>query len=300
MSDASARDGHRPVNALPPAGSGAGSASAPTGASAQTPATGDAIVRIEQLERRFGRQQVLRGVTLAFPRGSTTVVLGPSGCGKSVMLKHLVGLLKPDRGRVYFEDQRVDTLLEHQLGPIRRRFGFLFQQGALFDSMSVRDNVRFPLKEANVPEDEWSLQRVRQVLRMVGLEEAIDKMPAELSGGQQKRVALARAIVLEPQVILYDEPTTGLDPIRSDVINELILKLARQLDVTSIVVTHDLASAFKVADRMVMLHEGEVILEGTPEEFRRSANPVVQRFLRGEASDEELAAIRSAGPQRRR
>ncbi len=293
MSDASARDGHRPVNALPPAGSGAGSASA------QTPATGDAIVRIEQLERRFGRQQVLRGVTLAFPRGSTTVVLGPSGCGKSVMLKHLVGLLKPDRGRVYFEDQRVDTLFEHQLGPIRRRFGFLFQQGALFDSMSVRDNVRFPLKEANVPEDEWSLQRVRQVLRMVGLEEAIDKMPAELSGGQQKRVALARAIVLEPQVILYDEPTTGLDPIRSDVINELILKLARQLDVTSIVVTHDLASAFKVADRMVMLHEGEVILEGTPEEFRRSVNPVVQRFLRGEASDEELAAIRAAGPPRR-
>lgn len=260
----------------------------------------DAIVRVQDLEKRFERQLVLRGLTLDFPRGKTTVVLGPSGCGKSVLLKHLVGLLKPDRGRVYFEDQRVDTLLEHQLGPIRRRFGFLFQQGALFDSMSVRENVRFPLREANVAEDEWSEQRVRQVLRMVGLEEAIDKMPAELSGGQQKRVALARAIVLEPQVILYDEPTTGLDPIRSDVINELILKLACQLDVTSIVVTHDLASAFKVADRMVMLYEGRVVLEGTPDEFRKSDDPIVRRFLRGEASDEELAAIRAATAPRRR
>ena len=257
------------------------------------------MVRIEGLEKRFGFQHVLKGVTLAFPRGKTTVVLGPSGCGKSVMLKHLVGLLKPDRGRIYFEDQRIDTLAEHQLGPIRRRFGFLFQQGALFDSMSVGDNVRFPLREAGVPDDEWSIQRVRHVLNMVGLEQSIDKMPAELSGGQQKRVALARAIVLEPQVILYDEPTTGLDPIRSDVINELILKLARQLEVTSIVVTHDLASAFKVADRMVMLHEGHVILEGLPEEFRKATDPVVRRFLRGEASDEELAAIRAASTPRR-
>lgn len=260
----------------------------------------DAVVRVQDLEKRFGRQQVLHGLSLDFPRGKTTVVLGPSGCGKSVLLKHIIGLLKPDRGQVWFEDQRVDTLLEHQLGPVRRRFGFLFQQGALFDSMPVRENVRFPLKEAGIPADVWSEQRVRQVLRMVGLEEAIDKMPAELSGGQQKRVALARAIVLEPQVILYDEPTTGLDPIRSDVINELILKLARQLEVTSIVVTHDLASAFKVADRMVMLHEGRVLLEGYPEDFRRSEDPIVRRFLRGEASDDELAAIRAAGPPRRR
>lgn len=262
--------------------------------------TVDAVVRVVGLEKRFGFQQVLKGITLDFPRGKTTVVLGPSGCGKSVMLKHLVGLLRPDRGRVYFEADRVDTLPEHQLGPIRRRFGFLFQQGALFDSMSVRDNVGFPLREAGIEDRVWIEERIRQVLSMVGLVEAIDKMPAELSGGQQKRVALARAIVLEPQVILYDEPTTGLDPIRSDVINELILKLARQLEVTSIVVTHDLASAFKVADRMVMLHEGHVVMQGLPEEFRRATNPVVQRFLRGEASDEELAAIRAAGPPRRR
>ncbi|MDZ4755336.1 MAG: ATP-binding cassette domain-containing protein [Phycisphaerae bacterium] len=251
------------------------------------------VVRVENLHKSFGRLRVLQGITLTVPRGKTTVVLGPSGCGKSVLLKHLVVLLRPDKGRVYFEDQRVDTMPEHLLGPVRRRFGFLFQQGALFDSMSVRDNVRFPMKEAGVPQDDWSAERVRHVLRMVGLEEAIEKMPAELSGGQQKRVALARAIVLEPQVILYDEPTTGLDPIRSDIINELILKLSRQLEITSIVVTHDLASAFKIADRMVMLHEGHVLLEGTPEEFRRSDDAVVRRFLRGEASDEDLAAIRA-------
>jgi phospholipid/cholesterol/gamma-HCH transport system ATP-binding protein len=265
-----------------------------------SPPNTEAVVRVDRLEKSFGLQPVLRDVSLAFPRGKTTVVLGPSGCGKSVLLKHLVGLLKPDRGRVYFEEERVDTLAEHQLGPIRRRFGFLFQLGALFDSMSVGDNVSFPLREAGLPNDEWSMSRVRHVLSMVGLEEAIAKMPSELSGGQQKRVALARAIVLEPQVILYDEPTTGLDPIRSDVINELILKLARQLDVTSIVVTHDLASAFKVADRMVMLHEGQVILEGTPDAFRKTSHPIVQRFLRGEASDDELAAIRATGTGRRR
>lgn len=270
---------------------------APSASSGASPA-GDEIVRVEDLRKSFDGQPVLRGVTLGFPRGRTTVVLGPSGCGKSVLLKHLVGLLKPDNGRVWFESQRVDTLLEHQLGPIRRRFGFLFQMGALFDSMSVRDNVGFPLREAGVPIDEWSDQRIRQVLRMVGLEESIDKMPAELSGGQQKRVALARAIVLEPQVILYDEPTTGLDPIRADVINELILKLAGLMEVTSIVVTHDLASAFKVADRMVMLHEGLVRLVGTPEEFRTTTDPVVQRFLRGEASDDELAAIRAVQSRR--
>lgn len=258
----------------------------------------EAIVRVEQLVKGFGRVPVLKGVTLGFERGKTTVVLGPSGCGKSVLLKHLVGLLKPDKGRVWIDETRIDTLPEHQLGAVRRRYGFLFQMGALFDSMSVGENVRFPLAEAGEPNDDRSQARVRRVLRLVGLEEAIEKMPAELSGGQQKRVALARAIVLEPDVILYDEPTTGLDPIRADVINELILKMASQLDVTSIVVTHDLASAFKVADRMVMLHEGEVRLEGEPEAFRHATDPVVQRFLRGEASDDELAEIRAV--ERRR
>ena len=252
----------------------------------------DAPVRIEKLCKNFGRQRVLRGISLAFPRGKTTVVLGPSGCGKSVMLKHVIGLLRPDKGAVYYEGERIDTLSERRLGPVRRQFGFLFQHGALFDSMTVADNIAFPLREqeGRRPYDEES--RVRYVLRLVGLEQMYDRYPAELSGGQQKRIALARAVVLRPKVVLYDEPTTGLDPIRSDVINELILKFKQQLDVTSIVVTHDLASAFKVADHMVMLHEGHVVLEGTPEEFRNSDNPIVGRFLRGEASDDELRAIR--------
>ena len=245
----------------------------------------------------FGRHRVLRGISLAFPRGKTTVVLGPSGCGKSVMLKHLIGLLRPDKGRVFYETERVDMLSERRLGPIRRQFGFLFQHGALFDSMSVADNIAFALREqeGGRPYDEET--RVRYVLRLVGLENVYRRNPSELSGGQQKRVALARAVVLRPKVVLYDEPTTGLDPIRADVINELILKFKQQLDVTSIVVTHDLASAFKVADHMVMLHEGRVVLEGTPEEFRNSADPVVRRFLRGEASEEELRAIRSVGSE---
>ena len=263
-----------------------------------TPAgSDDAIVRVAKLEKRFGRQRVLRGVSLAFPRGKTTVVLGPSGCGKSVLLKHLIGLLRPDHGGVFFEGQRIDDLPERALGAIRRQFGVLFQQGALFDSMTVAENVAFPLREQSggIPYDEEA--RVRSVLRLVGLEHTYDRYPSELSGGQQKRVALARAVVLRPKVVLYDEPTTGLDPIRSDVINELILKLKQQLHVTSIVVTHDLASAFKVADHMVMLHEGHVELEGAPEEFRHSTDPVVRRFLRGEASEEELRAIRAVGSE---
>ena len=263
----------------------------------QTAPAIDAPVRIEELFKSFGRHRVLRGISLAFPRGKTTVVLGPSGCGKSVMLKHLIGLLRPDKGRVFYENERVDMLSERRLAPIRRQFGFLFQHGALFDSMSVADNIAFALREqeGGRPYDEET--RVRYVLRLVGLENVYRRNPSELSGGQQKRVALARAVVLRPKVVLYDEPTTGLDPIRADVINELILKFKQQLDVTSIVVTHDLASAFKVADHMVMLHEGRVVLEGTPEEFRNSADPVVRRFLRGEASEEELRAIRSVGSE---
>jgi phospholipid/cholesterol/gamma-HCH transport system ATP-binding protein len=261
-------------------------------ASEQPNAAADAPVRIEGLVKHFGRHRVLKGVSLAFPRGQTTVVLGPSGCGKSVMLKHLVGLMRPDRGKVFFEENRIDQLSERRLAPVRRQFGFLFQQGALFDSMTVRDNIAFPLRELEGEEPQSEENRVRRVLRLVGLEETIDKFPSELSGGQQKRVALARAIILEPKVILYDEPTTGLDPIRADVINELILKLEHELKVTSIVVTHDLISAFKVADHMVMLHEGQIVLEGSPEEFRLSTDPIVGRFLRGEASDDELRAIR--------
>ncbi len=255
----------------------------------------DGIVELKDAFKSFDGVQVLRGISIPFEAGRTTVVLGPSGCGKSVMLKHLVGLLRPDRGEVWFKGKRIDTLREAKLGEIRRQFGFLFQQGALFDSMTVRENVAFPLVEhtrMTMPQRE---RRVRAVLGMVGMAGSINRMPADLSGGQRKRVALARAIVLEPQVVLYDEPTTGLDPIRADVINKLILKLKRELRITSIVVTHDLGSAFQVADTMVMLYDGTVVLRGTPDEIRRSTNPIVQRFLQGEASDEELEGVAGNG-----
>ncbi|MCI0366212.1 MAG: ABC transporter ATP-binding protein [Phycisphaerales bacterium] len=250
------------------------------------------IIRLVELRKSFGRHPVLRGISLDIPTGQTTVIMGPSGCGKSVLLKHIVALLKPDFGEVWFEDQRIDYLSESRLGPIRRQFGFLFQQSALFDSMTVAENIAFPLIEHTEMTESQREKRVRQVLGMVGLVDTMRKMPVDLSGGQRKRVALARAIVLEPKVILYDEPTTGLDPIRSDIINELILKLQRELRITSVVVTHDLASAFKVADTTVMLHEGKVAFRGTPDELRQSSDPNVQQFLRGEATDEELAAIR--------
>ena len=256
------------------------------------------IVRLKDAAKWFNGTQVLRGITLTFEAGKTTVVLGPSGCGKTVMLKHIIGLLRPERGEVWFEDTRIDTLREAQLSGIRRQFGFLFQQGALFDSMTVGENVAFPLIEHTTQTLRQRAEQVHAVLAMVGMTGSIRKMPAELSGGQRKRVALARAIVLEPKVILYDEPTTGLDPIRADVINRLILKLKDELQITSIVVTHDLGSAFQVADRMVMLYDGSVVMEGSPQDLRQSPSPIVQRFLQGEASAEDLAGITGNGQGR--
>jgi phospholipid/cholesterol/gamma-HCH transport system ATP-binding protein len=241
------------------------------------------IVRLVGVRKAFDGQDVLHDVTLSFVEGRTTVVMGPSGCGKSVMLKHLLGLLRPDRGEVWFRDHRVDAMRESAMGPIRRQFGFLFQQGALFDSMTVRENVAFPLLEHTRASASQREERVREVLKMVEMSGSVDRYPAELSGGQVKRVALARAIVLEPQVLLYDEPTTGLDPIRAEVINQLIVKLQKELRITSIVVTHDLRSAFQVADSMVMLYDGRVVEAGNPREFRASENPIVQRFLDGRA-----------------
>lgn len=251
-------------------------------------------MRVEQLQKSFGRNHVLKGLNLDFPSGATTVVMGPSGCGKSVLLKHLVGLLAPDSGQVWFDEHRIDRIPEVQLGPIRRRIGFLFQQGALFDSMTVGQNVEFPLREhTQMPPDERR-NRVDRMLDMVGVGGTYDRNPATLSGGQRKRVALARAIVLEPDVILYDEPTTGLDPIRSDIIGKLIERLQNALQLTSIVVTHDIQLSFRIADRMVLLHEGQVRLEGPPELFKDSDDPEVRRFLEGRATRDELAGIEDA------
>ena len=250
------------------------------------------IVRLQGVSKKFGSLRVLHRLNLDFERGKTTVILGPSGTGKSVMLKHIVGLLKPDLGQVFFDGERVDTANEKELVDMRKKIGFLFQMGALFDSMSVGENVAFPLSEHTNMTSQEQAARVARVLKQVGLAGLEYKMPAQLSGGQRKRVALARAIVLEPFLVLYDEPTTGLDPIRADVINELIIALNKELGISSIVVTHDMASANKVADRMLLLYNGVIICDGTPEQFRRSDNELVQRFIKGIADEEDLDSIR--------
>lgn len=250
-----------------------------------------ALIELRNVSKRFGRLVVLDHVHLSIREGQCLVVIGASGTGKSVLLKHMVGLLRPDEGEVWFEGKRIDQMPERHLMSIRTRFGFLFQMGALFDSLNVGDNVAFPLVQHTHKSREEIAHIAAQKLRMVGLPHIQRKMPGELSGGQKKRVALARAIALDPEVILYDEPTTGLDPIRSDVINRLILKLQRELKVTSIVVTHDMQSAFKIADRIVMLYEGHIIIDGPPREIQDSENPIVRRFVAGEASEEELASL---------
>ena len=250
------------------------------------------IARLENVSKSFGSLRVLNGVSIDLRRGQTTVVIGPSGTGKSVLLKHIVGLLKPDQGKVYFEDQRVDLMSESDLVETRKRIGFLFQLGALFDSLDVGQNVAFPLvAHTRLSKDERA-ERVDHVLRMVGLSGLQSKIPADLSGGQRKRVALARAIVLEPEMVLYDEPTTGLEPIRADLINELIIALSQRLGITSVVVTHDMASAAKIADRMLLLYHGGIICDGDPETFRRADNELVQRFIRGQADNIDLELIR--------
>jgi phospholipid/cholesterol/gamma-HCH transport system ATP-binding protein len=250
------------------------------------------LIELRNVSKRFGRLIVLRDVTLKIEAGQSIVIIGASGSGKSVMLKHIVGLLRPDSGEVWFDGERIDSLPEKRLSELRQNFGFLFQMGALFDSLTVADNVAFPLVEHTTKPPEEIAEIVHEKLKMIGLPDAGPKMPGELSGGQKKRVALARAIALGPRVILYDEPTTGLDPIRADVINELILKLQRELQVTSVTVTHDMQSAFKVGERIVMLHEGQLIFDGTPDEIRQTEHPIVKRFVLGEADEQELATLR--------
>ena len=255
-------------------------------------ATGEDLVRLVGVHKAFGNLHVLRGVDLNFRRGETTVILGPSGTGKSVLLKHIVGLLRPDQGEVYFKGERVDSMAADELVEMRKQVGYLFQMGALFDSMNVEQNVCFPLVEHATMSRQEQKERAARVLEMVGLGGTQKKMPNDLSGGQRKRVALARAVVLEPCLVLYDEPTTGLDPIRADLINELIIALSDRLGITSIVVTHDMASANKIADRMVLLYDGHIVCDGKPEQFRQTENQLVQRFIHGRADEEDLRAIR--------
>lgn len=256
----------------------------------------DGILVAVNLNKKFGGRMVLDRISLAVEEGKTTVIIGPSGCGKTVFMKHLIVLERPDEGEMYYRGQRIDHLGERKLVPVRRKFGFCFQMGALFDSITVYENIIFPLRQHYTITD-WKAvdEMVKQKLAMVGMDGYQNHYPANLSGGQRKRVALARAIALNPEIILYDEPTTGLDPITSDIINELILKLNRELKVTSIVVTHDMRSAYKIGDRIVMLHHGRIIADGDAEYIRTHPNDIVQQFIQGKVSEAELAALKLGG-----
>jgi phospholipid/cholesterol/gamma-HCH transport system ATP-binding protein len=241
------------------------------------------MIRITDLEKSFGPKKVLRGVNLEVPTGKTTVVIGQSGSGKSVLLKLIVGLMKPERGEIFVGDLNVTALDAEERQRIARKFGMLFQGGALFDSMTVGQNVAFGLERySDLPADEVRAQ-VSESLDKVGLRGIEGLMPSELSGGMKKRVGLARAIAYRPEIMLYDEPSTGIDPIRADAINELINLLKNEFGVTSIVITHDMVSAYKVADRIAMLYEGRILATGTPAEIRDSPYDVVQQFIHGRA-----------------
>ena len=252
----------------------------------------DGIIVLKGLTKRFGKNVVLDDISLGFEKGKTTVIIGPSGCGKTVLIKHIIVLLRPGSGKVYFHGQRIDDLPESKLGQIRTQMGFLFQSGALFDSLTVYENITFPIKQHHHIKNHEKLDElVRTKLAMMGMDGFQDYFPAKLSGGQKKRVALARAVALNPEVILYDEPTTGLDPIRADIINELILKTQKELGVTSIVVTHDMSSAYKIGDRIIMLHNGKILVDGNADTIRNSTLPIVQGFIRGQVSDKDLKSL---------
>jgi len=250
------------------------------------------VIELIDVYKSFGRLEVLRGVDLVLHPRETTVIIGESGVGKSVVLKHIVGLLRPDRGEVRYHGRSIGEMNAGELARLRMNCGCLFQLGALFDSLTVAENVGFPLVEQGRRSRAEIERVVTEKLRMVGLDGIQSKRPADLSGGQRKRVALARAIALDPEIILYDEPTTGLDPVRADVINELILKLRREIDATGIVVTHDMASANKVADRILMLHEGKFIFDGTSREIAEAGDERIRRFIEGRASEKDLRSLR--------
>ena len=233
--------------------------------------------------KRFVTNSVLRGVDLIVNPGETLVIIGQSGCGKSVLLKHLVGLVNPDAGHIYVDGEDITQFRRKKLFEMRMRFGMVFQGAALFDSLTVGENVGFALREHTDKTDQEIAEICERKLRMVGLDGVQDKAPSELSGGMKKRVGFARAIALDPECVLYDEPTTGLDPIMADVINSLMIKLKKELELTSVMVTHDLASAYRVGDRIAMLHEGKIIFTGTPDEVRQTDNEVVQQFIKGSA-----------------
>jgi len=241
------------------------------------------LIRIKNLHKRFGSKMVLRGLNLEIRPDETMVIIGRSGEGKSVLLKCILTLIEPDRGEIWFNQENILTLKESGRARFRQRCGMLFQGGALFDSLTIEENVSFGLRRMKNYTDERIRRIVREKLALVGLKDIEHLHPAELSGGMKKRAALARAIAMNPEIILYDEPTTGVDPIMADAINELINEMNRKLSVSSIAVTHDMVSAYKIADRIALLHEGRIVEVGTPAQIKRTRNPLVRQFITGSA-----------------
>ncbi len=244
------------------------------------------MIRLVDLNKSFRSQRVLKDLNLTIPTGQTTVIIGRSGGGKSVLLKHIIGLIRPDSGEIWIDDEEINRLKERDLYRIRKRFGMLFQEGALFDSMNVGENVAFPLREHQKISEYEITKVVAEKLALVGLSGIEEKMPSELSGGMRKRVALARAIALEPDILLFDEPTTGLDPIMTASIDQLIIATQKRFQMTCVVISHDIQSVFRIAHNIAMLYEGEIVEQGPPEVFRQSTNQIVQDFLLGRIQEQ--------------
>lgn len=239
------------------------------------------MIQLLDIHKSFGKQEVLSGVDLDIEDGQTTVIIGRSGGGKSVLLKHIIGLLKPDSGQVLIDSIDLTKLNDRDLNEIRKKFGMLFQDAALFDSMTVGENVAFPLREHAKMKEEEIRQIVADRLKAVGLSGVDGKMPSQLSGGMKKRVGLARAIALRPEIVLFDEPTTGLDPVMTEAINQLIMETQKNFHLTCVVISHDIASIFRIGHKIAMLYDGKIIECGTPEEIRASTDPVMVQFLSG-------------------
>jgi phospholipid/cholesterol/gamma-HCH transport system ATP-binding protein len=242
------------------------------------------MIELIDVHKSFGSNTVLSGINLKINQGESVVIIGGSGSGKSVLLKHIIGLLKPDKGSVLIDNNDLSKLNENELNELRKRFGMLFQAAALFDSMSVWENVGFGLRRHTQLTDSEIKEIAVQKLKIVGLVDTENLMPSELSGGMRKRVGLARAIAMNPEILLYDEPTTGLDPIMADAINDLIIEMREKLHVTSVAITHDMKSAYKIADTIAMLYNGVIVGTGSPDEIKNTADPVVKQFIRGSAS----------------
>ncbi|MDD5680725.1 MAG: ABC transporter ATP-binding protein [Candidatus Omnitrophica bacterium] len=242
----------------------------------------DVVIDIKDIYKKFGQRQILSGSSLEVYRGETMVIMGGSGCGKSTLLRHMIGAIKPDKGSVHVMGKNIANLGEEELDAVKKKFGMLFQSGALFDSLSVKENVAMPLRENTKLDDQIISIMVKMKLELVGLRGFEDLMPAQLSGGMKKRVGLARAIVMDPEIVFYDEPTTGLDPIMAGVIDKLILDLSKKLSITSVVVTHDMKSVFRIADRIAMLHEGKVVEVGLKDAIKNTTNPIVKQFINGD------------------